>query len=159
MAELILGLGANLGDARANLESCIRLLGKQLGPVVARSRMYRSAAWGKRDQPDFINMAVRLRSIHRPEACLSRIRGIQSEFGPSKQKRWGARYMDIDILFYDREVYRSEHLIIPHPNLSRRNFVLRPLKDLIPAYRHPESRKSIYRLERECPDKGWTEIL
>jgi 2-amino-4-hydroxy-6-hydroxymethyldihydropteridine diphosphokinase len=124
-----LGLGSNLGDRAAQLEEAIRRLG-ELGTVSARSTIMETAPWGYADQPDFLNMAVALDTALSPRELLDGVKRIEREMGRAPTVRNGPRVIDIDILLYgDRRVDEPD-LVIPHPRMAERDFVMKPLEEL-----------------------------
>jgi 2-amino-4-hydroxy-6-hydroxymethyldihydropteridine diphosphokinase len=100
--------------------------------------MYVSQPWGKIDQPDFLNMVVEIRTALAPETLLRHCKHIETEQGRIDGERWGPRPLDIDILIFNERVIRTASLIVPHPRMWQRAFVLRPLADLRPDLKSPE---------------------
>jgi 2-amino-4-hydroxy-6-hydroxymethyldihydropteridine diphosphokinase len=135
-----IGLGANLGDAVATLTRAVDVLARREGvDLRAVSRFYRTPAWGREDQPDFINAAALLETSLAPRALLDLLLAIESEFGRHRVEgeRWGPRTLDLDLLLYgDREV-DEPGLRVPHPHLHERAFALIPLLDVLPNARIP----------------------
>jgi 2-amino-4-hydroxy-6-hydroxymethyldihydropteridine diphosphokinase len=132
-AEALLALGGNLGDVRATFERAIALLCDD-GAVrlVARSSDYRTPPWGVTDQPAFINAAIIVATSLEPHALLTRAQNVERALGRdrTKERRWGPRRIDIDILVYDDVVLREPDLTLPHPHLFERAFVLLPLAEI-----------------------------
>ncbi len=141
MPTAYLGLGSNLGyresQLRAGLEQLDALDGTK---VIATSRLYCTKPWGKLDQPDFMNMAASIETSLEPGELLRECKRIEREAGRTVGERWGPRVLDIDILLYDNLVLDSPDLIIPHPRMWERQFVLRPLSELLPDLRGPDGR-------------------
>jgi 2-amino-4-hydroxy-6-hydroxymethyldihydropteridine diphosphokinase len=123
------GLGANLGDAVGTIERAIATLG-ELGRVLARSRLYRTQAWGKLDQPSFVNAVVLLETPLPPGALLNAFGSIEKRLGRTAGERWGPRVIDLDLLLYDDREIDEPGLRVPHPRLHERAFVLLPLAEL-----------------------------
>lgn len=128
------GLGANLGDPRAQLEAAIRLIGQLPDTrLEGQSHLYRSAPWGITEQPEFINAAVKLRTHLSAPDLLQALLQIEQEAGRRRGGRqWGPRLLDLDILLYGDKAISDPDLVIPHPRIGERNFVLAPLLDLDP---------------------------
>lgn len=153
MSSIYLLLGGNQGERASVLAKAKALLAEQLGTVVAVSPLYETAAWGKTDQPDFLNQAMHIQTQHSPVEALSIIHHIEHLLGRQRTEHWGQRTLDIDILFYDDAVIHSLRLEIPHPEVQNRRFALIPLKDIAPKLLHPVLAKDISTLLEECPDK------
>jgi 2-amino-4-hydroxy-6-hydroxymethyldihydropteridine diphosphokinase len=133
---VLLGLGANLGDREANVERALALLEDAGGPF-ERSPLYETAPWGDLDQPPFLNLVARGHTSLPPEALLARCQAAERSVGRTPTRRWGPRIVDVDILAYGTMVIDLPNLQIPHPRLHERGFVLVPLADLAPDWRHP----------------------
>jgi 2-amino-4-hydroxy-6-hydroxymethyldihydropteridine diphosphokinase len=122
-----IGLGSNLGDRRATLESALR----RLSPIRA-SRIVETAPWGDVDQPAFLNAVAQIETDLGPEDLLDRLQALEREFGRFPTHRWGPRTLDLDLLLYGREEFRSPRLVVPHPRIPERRFVLEGLAELVP---------------------------
>ena len=135
MAEVLLGLGGNVGDVRATLDRAIELLcdGRDIR-LIARSSDYSTPPWGKTDQPDFVNLCLVVETSLSPNALLERVQKIEATLGRDRGKdtRWGPRPIDIDILAYDEVTIDERGLRLPHPHLFERAFVLVPLAEIAP---------------------------
>lgn len=127
-----LALGGNIGNARATIGRALALLGDDALHVAARSSDYRTPAWGKIDQPDFINACARVHTRYSPHELLSRCLGVEAQLGRVRAERWGPRTIDIDVLTFDHRSLADEDLTLPHPALFERAFVLVPLAELAP---------------------------
>lgn len=132
------GLGANLGDAVATVRAAQQALGELPGTrLVAASRLYRTPAWGKTAQPDFINAAALLETTLPARGLLDGLLAIERRFGRTRaadgSDRWGARTLDLDLLLYGSARLQSERLTVPHPRWRERAFVLLPLRELAPG--------------------------
>jgi 2-amino-4-hydroxy-6-hydroxymethyldihydropteridine diphosphokinase len=138
--RVFLGLGTNLGDRLANLEAARRSLEPAVS-LLARSPVYETAPWGYPDQPDFLNQVISCATALAPPDLLALLKSVESLVGRQPSFRYGPRQIDLDILLYDDLVYRSGDLVIPHPHLHERAFVLVPLCDLAPDLFHPVSGK------------------
>ena len=135
MAEVLLGLGGNVGDVRTTLDRAVDALcdGREV-QLVARSSDYRTPPWGVTDQPPFINLALVVETGLTPRALLDRALRIEVMFGRDRTKelRWGPRTLDIDIIAYDALETEERGLTLPHPRLFERAFVLAPLAEIAP---------------------------
>jgi 2-amino-4-hydroxy-6-hydroxymethyldihydropteridine diphosphokinase len=140
-----IALGTNLGDRQANLRAAIRSMPPDVR-VLAESRVYETPPWGYTDQPPFLNMAVKVGTGLSPAALLGYLKQLEVRLGRAPSVRWGPRLIDLDILFYDDLVLDTPPLVIPHPRLHERGFVLAPLADLAPDLEHPLLRRRICEL-------------
>jgi 2-amino-4-hydroxy-6-hydroxymethyldihydropteridine diphosphokinase len=131
-------LGGNLGDREANLKNAIKLLNEKIGKVIAVSSLYETAAWGKTDQPAFLNQAVGLQTYLSAIAVLDLALSIEQELGRVRKDKWGERLIDIDlILFGDQIINIPDKLQVPHPHMQNRKFVMEPLAEIAPEVVHP----------------------
>ncbi len=133
MAEALLALGGNLGDARATLDRAVAMLcdGRAVR-LIARSSDYRTPPWGVTQQPPFINLCLAVATELSPRDLLDRALAVERAFGRdrSHEQRWGPRPVDIDLLAYDDVTANDEDLVLPHPRLLERAFVLVPLAEI-----------------------------
>jgi 2-amino-4-hydroxy-6-hydroxymethyldihydropteridine diphosphokinase len=142
-----LSLGSNLGDSVRNIEGAIERLSSSSGiRVTKRSSMYRTAPLGMTDQPRFVNSAVEIDTTLSAHELLTRVLDIEREFGRERTVRNGPRTLDIDIVFYDDVLVKEPELEIPHPRMGGRRFVLQPLAELCPDFRHPVTQQSVREL-------------
>lgn len=141
MASVVyLGLGTNVGDRLDNLRRAVHALRDTPGIRVRElSPVYETEPWGLTDQPDFLNMVVSARTEFSPRELLPHLKGIEQQLGREKTIRWGPRLIDVDILAVDEVVLQEEGLNIPHPGVKERVFVLAPLADIAPDWRHPRT--------------------
>ena len=153
MPKVYLLLGGNLGDRILYLQQARGSINRQVGTLTRSSKVYETAAWGKTDQPNFLNQVLEVHTELTPEEVLQSVNAIEQELGRVRQEHWGARVIDIDILFYNSLVLQTQRLTIPHPQLHLRRFTLLPLAELAPELVHPVLGKSITQLLQECPDE------
>ena len=130
----------------------VELLSAKAGRIVHVSADYETRAWGLTDQPDFLNICLLVETDLPPLDLLGVIHDIEAISGRQRLVKWGARTLDIDILFYNDEVINSDQLTVPHPLLQERRFVLMPLAEIAPGFMHPVLKKDIRRLLAECHD-------
>lgn len=133
-----LSVGSNMGDRKKYLEDGIEAL--KAHPLIKQvkvSELIETAPYGGVEQADFLNAAIGLETLMEPEELLEALHNIENSAGRERILRWGPRTLDLDILFFDQLVYESDTLVIPHPDLHNREFVLKPLSTIAPNYRHP----------------------
>ncbi|QJW88063.1 2-amino-4-hydroxy-6-hydroxymethyldihydropteridine diphosphokinase [Spirosoma taeanense] len=147
-------LGANLGDRVATLNRAVDLIAGRVGDVLQRSKLYETAPWGVTEQPAFLNQVLAVETELTPEAVLAQTQAIEQELGRVRHEKWGARVIDIDILYYDQLILRTDQLSIPHPYLHQRRFTLVPLAELAPDFIHPVLQKTTTELLLNCTDKS-----
>jgi 2-amino-4-hydroxy-6-hydroxymethyldihydropteridine diphosphokinase len=145
MAIVYLALGSNLGDRPANLRAALEALPPEVR-LMDESPVYETPPWGYADQPAFLNMAVKAETGLAPRELLAYLKGIEIRLGRTPTFRNGPRQIDIDILFLDDLVLDEDGLIIPHPRLHERAFVLVPLADVAAQVVHPVLKKSVLEL-------------
>ena len=136
MHLVFIALGSNLGDRAANLQAAIEALEPEVHTLKC-SPVYETPPWGYSDQPQFLNQVVEAKTELSPIALLEHMKKIEVQLGRQETFRFGPRLIDLDIIYYDDEVIDSPPLIIPHPRMAERGFVLMPLADLAPDFRHP----------------------
>jgi len=153
MNRTYLLIGGNVGNRLQNLEKAVSLIGLKAGQVRKTSAIYETEAWGKSDQPAFLNQVVAINTSLAPQDLLQTILQIEKEMGRERLEKYGPRTIDIDILLYDDVVLDTRVLAIPHPQLHLRRFALTPLAEIAASALHPVLKKSIDELLLECPDK------
>lgn len=146
-------LGGNLGNREANLKKAIELLNDKIGKVIASSSLYETAAWGKTDQPAFLNQAIALQTNLTALEVLDLALGIEQELGRVRKDKWGERLIDIDlILFGDQIINIPDKLQVPHPHMQYRKFVMEPLAEIAPEVVHPILGETILSISRNIED-------
>ena len=153
MSRVLLSLGTNLGDRRRNLRAAVRRLGLRLR-VTAVSPVYETAPWGETDQPPFLNICLAAESDQTPLDLLRFLKQTETDLGRAPTYRWGPRLIDIDILAYDDAVIREATLTVPHAHLAQRAFVLAPLADIAPDWRHPLTGESVAQMMAAVDEGG-----
>lgn len=131
-----LGLGSNLGDRRANLSAAINSL-PPAASVLRASSIYQTEPWGYLEQPAFLNQVLEVETSLSPADLLITLKSLEAGLGRQATFRYGPRLIDLDILLYDDLVINQPDLVIPHPQLAQRAFVLVPLAELAPDLLHP----------------------
>jgi len=151
--KAFIALGTNLGDRLANLEAALRAMPPALR-VVRRSRVYQTPPWGYTDQPAFLNQVIEAETDLTPQDLLVFLKDLERRLGRLPTFQYGPRLIDLDILFYDDLVLESPVLVLPHPKLHERAFVLAPLNDLAPDLRHPLLGMTVQELQEEVDTQG-----
>lgn len=153
MNKVFLLIGGNMGDRLQNLHQAISLLSAAVGPVIQQSAVYETAAWGKTDQPAFLNQALLLSSRLSAQELIVTVLSVEEQMGRHRTEKFGPRVIDIDIMFYNEDVINEPHLTIPHPQMQNRRFALVPLNELAPQMVHPVLNKTLEELLLECKDE------
>lgn len=122
------------------------------GEIQLASALYETAAWGKTDQPDFLNQALRVATSQDAPAWLLTLLDIEKQMGRRREGKYGPRIIDIDILFFNNSIIHEPLLVIPHPEIQHRRFALTPLAEIAPFLIHPVLQKTIRQLLAECTD-------
>ena len=133
-------------------ETAAELVEKQIGKIIRRSAIYETEAWGFADQPAFFNQVLEIESKYPPGEVLNMILKIEENMGRKRTFKNAARIIDIDILFFNKEIINEQNLVIPHPEISNRRFVLSPLYEIAPQMIHPVLKKTIKTLLSETKD-------
>ena len=145
MTPVLFALGTNLGDREANLRRAVAWLRRETA-VDAVSAVYETAPMYDTDQPAFLNACVAARTGLTPEALLARLKAAEAEIGRVPSRRNGPRLIDIDILLYGDRVIDRPELVVPHPRMAERGFVLAPAADIAAGWRHPADGRSVAEL-------------
>jgi 2-amino-4-hydroxy-6-hydroxymethyldihydropteridine diphosphokinase len=155
MKRVFLGIGTNLGNRKNNLESAVEKIGEYIGKVFHCSSVYETEPWGFETRDQFLNMVVEVKTKLEPSGVLGRLLMIESLLGRLREgKSYTSRIIDIDILLYNDQVIEKEALVIPHPRMHERKFVLVPLCEIAPEVIHPKFGKDVKSLLKECRDTG-----
>ncbi len=134
-------LGSNLGDRIDNLEQAKKYIWS-FSEVINISSIYETAPWGITDQPTFYNQVIEIKTTTDPTSLLKEILQVEQLIGRVRKEKWGARVIDIDILYYRNQQVNQNDLIIPHPGIAERKFTLAPLAELAPDFIHPVNGKT-----------------
>ncbi len=152
--RVYLSIGSNLGDKENNLNTAIELLkADDLCRVASISSFILTAPVGGVEQDDFLNGALEIKTIRTPEELLKLIQEIENKLKRVRTINWGPRIIDLDILYYDQEVIKTETLTIPHPEIINREFVLKPMCEIAADLNHPIYGKNVYQLYQELLNK------
>lgn len=154
-AIAVLGLGTNIGDKIQNIKEAIRFLEEAKITILKLSQFYQTPPWGFQAKEDFLNSAVQVETELSPLQLLIEIKAIELKMGrPEKTSNsYMSRVIDIDIIDFENKIYQYHDLMIPHPHMHIRNFVLYPLRDIEPRYIHPNFNKNIEQLIAELTDE------
>ncbi len=140
-------LGSNLGNREKLIADALTLIAEKVGEIILISSIYETAAWGKTDEPSFLNVAVAINTTLYPLQLLEMVLAIEEDLGRIRHEKWGARLIDIDIIFYGDEIISlKNHLQIPHPEMQHRRFVLLPMDEIAPNVVHPVLKQKISEL-------------
>ncbi len=158
MSELYLSIGGNLGNREKTLIECKAYINQHIGNIEKESSVYESEAWGFSHSNNFYNQALLVETLLSPQETLSKISWIETKMGRTrnaqKEQAYEARIIDIDILLYNKEIITTQSLIIPHPHMSKRNFVMMPMKEIAPKLIHPVLNISMQSLQEQCTDNS-----
>lgn len=162
---ILIGLGANLaspefGPPPESLEAALRMIAERGARIIAHSRWYRSAPVPPSDQPWFVNGVAAVETSLEPAALLRVLHDVEARFGRVRRERNEARALDLDLLVYDDRVSaEGETPVLPHPRLHERAFVLRPLAEIAPHWRHPRLGRTVAALIADLPADAGAEPI
>ncbi len=159
MVQVVLGTGSNLGDRESWLSKVRDEISDKLGGILLCSDLLESAPWGFSSDNSFLNQVVLIDSDLSSSELLERIHEIESDLGRVRKDHYTDRKIDIDILFFGDLVMETENLTIPHPHIQDRLFVLKPLAQILPNYKHPVLGETISQLLEKCKDKSICEFI
>ncbi|PHX73782.1 MAG: 2-amino-4-hydroxy-6-hydroxymethyldihydropteridine diphosphokinase [Chitinophagaceae bacterium] len=152
MNDAYLLIGGNVGDRNFYLTKSVELIADKCGKIEQFSSIYETAPWGKLDQGAFLNQVIRISTRLEPIELLNTILKVENILGRKREEKYGARTIDIDILYYNNLTVHEAALTIPHPRISERRFVLTPLAEIASHFIDPKHNKSISTLLLACPD-------
>ena len=153
MNKVYVLLGGNIGNRKKYIAAALRQIEKKLGKVSRTSSLYQTAAWGNTDQPDFLNRVIIVHTDQTAEKCLETCLLIEASLGRVRTFKNAPRTIDIDLLFYNKSIVKQKSLCLPHPALHLRRFVLVPLNELSPNFKHPVLQQTIHQLLIKCKDE------
>jgi 2-amino-4-hydroxy-6-hydroxymethyldihydropteridine diphosphokinase len=153
MNKAYLLTGGNMGNRQEQLAIAMELIGQQCGNITNVSSLYETAAWGKTDQPAFLNQALKVETELNARQLMRHILKIEKQMGRLRKEKYGPRIIDIDMLLFNNETYKYHFLKLPHPEMQNRRFALLPLTEIAADVVHPVFDKTIKQLLEECTDK------
>ena len=145
-------LGSNLKNPEQQLSSARNLIAAEIGEIIDTSSLYATAAWGNTNQPDFLNQVIVINTDFSAETLMETILKTEENMGRIRTQKNAPREIDIDILFFNNDIIQLSELIIPHPLLQERKFVLIPLNEIAPHFKHPILLKTTQELLEMCTD-------
>ncbi len=155
MHKVFLGVGGNLGNKSENLKDTFSRIEKNLGKIIKGSSIYESPPWGFQAKENFWNQVLIIETEFTAEQLLDKIHTIEKELGRKRNSQeYSSRPMDIDILYFDDLFFETEALIIPHPKMHQRLFVLVPLAEIAPDFKHPLFRLNSIQMLENCKDES-----
>jgi 2-amino-4-hydroxy-6-hydroxymethyldihydropteridine diphosphokinase len=152
MNKVYLLTGGNLGHPMALLDAAKAAVAQHCGEVVTASSLYRTAAWGLHDQPDFLNQVLHVLTPLPPLELLRQLQQIEERAGRLRREKYGPRLLDIDILFFNDAIINTARLQVPHPQMGNRRFVLVPLAEIAPEMVHPITKLTVVQMLEQCSD-------
>lgn len=152
MNGIYLLLGSNVGNRLAYLREATNRISKATIQILDESSVYETAPWGLENQAWYLNVVLRVVTSKAPEELLSCLLDIESALGRTREEKWGARTIDIDMLYYLNYSVQSKTLTVPHPEIQNRKFALIPMVELAPLDIHPTLNKNQMELLAECTD-------
>ncbi|MFA9391642.1 MAG: 2-amino-4-hydroxy-6-hydroxymethyldihydropteridine diphosphokinase [Prolixibacteraceae bacterium] len=156
LQKVYLSLGSNLGAREKYLSKAIREINATIGQLVVLSGIYETEAWGFKADEKFLNVVIEITTVYSASEVLEKCLGIESGLGRvrNSNKGYSSRNIDIDVLFYANEIVADATLTLPHPHLSKRRFILEPLNEIAPDFKHPVLGLTITELLKQCSDPG-----
>ncbi|WP_246229372.1 2-amino-4-hydroxy-6-hydroxymethyldihydropteridine diphosphokinase [Sphingobacterium shayense] len=152
MNNVFLLLGANIGEPAQQLKDALQEINETVGKITLCSSIYETEAWGVTDQPKFLNQVIKTETSLSPLEVLDEIHRIEEKLGRIRLAKWGARVIDVDILYFNEMTIEHEQLIVPHLHLADRKFALIPLCEIAPEYIHPVLQISNAEILKLCND-------
>lgn len=152
MNGIYLLLGSNLGDRLTNIKRAIELMDAHGIRVLNSSSIYETAPWGEANQGWFLNCVIQIEAPYTETQLLNKCLQIEEEMGRVREKKWGERIIDIDILYFNDVILDTETLKLPHPGIPDRRFTLLPLAELCPSELHPLLHQTQTQLLANCAD-------
>lgn len=145
--KAFIGVGSNIGDSKENISLALEKLESSTVKILKKSSIIKTKAWGVGDQPDFLNGVVEIETTLEAKTLLRFLQEIENELGRIRDMKWGPRLIDLDLLFFNDETIYTKDLVVPHPYIEERDFVLEPMKEIAPFFIHPVSKKQMRQIE------------
>lgn len=153
MNKIYLLLGSNMGNNKKQLSIAVKYIENEIGIITRSSGLYITAAWGNVKQADFLNQVVVVETALSARQMMHTILNIEKKMGRVRTVKNAPRIIDIDILFFNKEIIEEKGISIPHPQIPNRRFVLVPMNELSPQFIHPIINKTIHQLLIHCTDR------
>ena len=153
MNKVYLLIGGNLGDRLSNLDMAKTAISQSVGKIIIHSSIYETAPWGNDNQPMYLNQVLLVDTILAPSQLMQKLLEIEASMGRVRNGVNQPRSIDLDILYFNDQIINEEHLIIPHPRIHFRKFVLIPLNEIESNLMDPLHKKSVGQLLLECRDE------
>ena len=154
MNIVYLQLGSNLGDRKAIFSNAIIAISEHVGKIFIYSKIYESSPWRVDGQSNYLNQIIGVKTILSANDILKKTLKIEKKIGRVRVEKWEERLIDIDIIFFNNDIIETSNLCIPHKYMHKRNFVLKPMKEIAPNLIHPKYNKTIVKLFEESKDLG-----
>lgn len=152
MNIVYLQLGSNLGERESLISQALRCISQNVGEITLFSKLYESTPWRSEGQGNYLNQIVKLETSLSAEDTLVSVLKIENDLGRVRIEKWGERLIDIDIIFFNNEIFETPDLCIPHKHMHERNFVLVPLNEIAPNLIHPKYKKTVVELFNSSKD-------
>ncbi|MBT4738179.1 MAG: 2-amino-4-hydroxy-6-hydroxymethyldihydropteridine diphosphokinase [Flavobacteriales bacterium] len=152
MNTVYIQLGSNIGERESFITKSMHKVEGDIGKIITASSIFETTAWGNENQNNFLNSVIEIKTPFDAFTILQKSQEIENNLGRKRSDKWGERTIDIDILFYNNKIINTKELTIPHPLIQKRKFVLVPLSEIAPNYKHPILKKNISTLLSECKD-------
>ena len=152
MNTVYIQLGSNIGERKSFITKSMHKVEDDIGKIITASSIFETTAWGNENQNNFLNSVIEIKTPFDAFTILQKSQEIENNLGRKRSDKWGERTIDIDILFYNNKIINTKELTIPHPLIQKRKFVLVPLSEIAPNYKHPILKKNISTLLSECKD-------
>ena len=146
MNTAYISFGSNIGDRHRAVEDAFSMLEEKGIRIVKKSNIYETEPYGYVDQPPFINGALEIETSLGCRELLKELLSIEKDIGRVRKFKWGPRIIDLDIIFFNNEIYGEEDIQVPHPDMQNRVFVLKPLSEICPDFIHPQLHKKVSEL-------------